>query len=84
MKQEVKDIAVELTTKTVPAGGAAWWAQLTLSDINWTAVLTGVFVFVQIIYLLRKWWREETEWGVKLKRWAERTGITRPAELDDR
>jgi len=46
-------------------------------------VLAGVLVLLQIAYLLRKWWREETEWGLKLKRWAARHGITKPADLDE-
>lgn len=65
MKQEIKDIAVELAVRTVPASGVAWY-----SNISWTAFLTGILVCLQIIYLGRKWWREETEWGLRLKRWA--------------
>lgn len=65
MKQELKDIAVELAVRTAPASGVAWYSQ-----ISWTAFLTGVLVCLQIVYLVRKWWREETEWGLKLKRWA--------------
>jgi hypothetical protein len=75
MKQELKDIGVELAVRTTPAGAIAWW-----SDISWTAVLTGVLVVLQILYLMRKWWREESEWGVKLKRWAEGK-FTRPGDL---
>lgn len=82
MKQEVEDIVMELATKTAPASGAAWlahwWAGVTL-----TGILTGVLVVLQIAYLVRKWWREETEWGQKLKRWAERRGISKPVELDE-
>ncbi len=78
MKPELKDIAVEAATKTTPAGLLAW-----ISSADWTAMLAGTLVVLQILYLLRKWWREETEWGLKLKRWAERHGITKPAELDE-
>lgn len=78
MKQEVKDIGVELVTKTTPAGALAWW-----SSVSVTAVLTGLLVALQILYLLRKWWREETEWGLRLRGWAERRGFTVPADLDD-
>lgn len=78
MKQELKDIAIELSTKTAPAGIMTWFA-----DVNVVALLTGFLVVLQICYLLRKWWREETEWGMKLRRWAERHGITRPTELDE-
>lgn len=75
MKQEIKDIAVELAVRTAPASGIAWYSQ-----ISWTAFLTGVLVVLQILYLVRKWWREESEWGVKLKRWAEGK-FTRPGDL---
>lgn len=75
MKQELKDIAVELAVRTAPAGGVAWYTQ-----ISWTAFLTGVLVCLQICYLLRKWWREETEWGQRLKRWAKGE-FTKPGDL---
>ena len=78
MKTELRDILVELGLRTTPAGFLAWLAQ-----VNWTTVLAGVLVLLQIAHLLRKWWREETEWGLKLKRWAERHGITKPMELDE-
>lgn len=78
MKQEVHDIAVELLTKTTPAGFLAWW-----SGVSVTAILAGLLLVLQILYLLRKWWREETEWGMKLRRWAEKHGLTKPADLDD-
>lgn len=83
MKQEIKDIAVELATKTAPAGGLTLWSAHWWVSVNWTAVLTGLLVVLQILYLLRKWWREETEWGQRLRRWAERTGFTKPVELDE-
>jgi len=66
MKDELKDIGYELLVRTTPAGFAAWW-----SEVSWTAAFTGVLVVLQIFYLARKWWREETEWGMRLKRWAE-------------
>lgn len=78
MKQELKDIVFELATKTTPAGVLAW-----IASVNWTSLLAGVLVVLQIFYLLRKWWREETEWGMRLKRWAGRHGITKPIELDE-
>jgi hypothetical protein len=75
MKQELKDIAVELAVRTAPASGIAWYSQ-----ISWTGVLTGVLVVLQIAYLVRKWWREETEWGQRLKRWAS-GDFTKPGDL---
>ena len=41
-------------------------ASLTLNE--WVAVTTGIYILVQIAYLLRKWWREETEWGLRMKK----------------
>lgn len=78
MKPEVKDIVVELTTKTVPAGGLVW-----LSNVNWTAFLAALLLILQIAYTVRRWWREETEWGLRLRRWAERKGWSKPIELDE-
>jgi hypothetical protein len=75
VKQEIKDIAIELAVRTAPAGGVAWYSQ-----ISWTAFLTGVLVCLQIAYLLRKWIREETEWGMRLKRWASGK-FTKPGDL---
>ena len=65
MKQEMKDIAFNVIYQT-PASLVAWWQQLSLTTA--LAVLLGV---LQVAYLLRKWWREETEWGLRLKRWAK-------------
>lgn len=85
MRQELRDIAIELATKTAPAGGLAVWAQYLWEQVNVTALLTCALVVLQIIYLLRKWWREETEWGLRLRLWARRVrdAVTKPAELDD-
>ena len=85
MKQEMKDIVTELATRTAPAGGltlasAPWWQSL-----NWAAVLSGLLVVLQILYLLRKWWREESDWGQKLKRRFSRRPVadTTDMELDE-
>lgn len=75
VKQEIKDIATELVVRTAPASGVAWY-----SNISWTAFLTGVLVCLQIAYLIRKWIREETEWGQRLKRWAVGK-FTEPGDL---
>lgn len=83
MRQEVKDIAVEVATKTAPAGGLMVWATDWLANINWNVLLAGVLVVLQIAYLLRKWWREETVWGLKLKRWAGRSPLdTKDGDLE--
>lgn len=74
MKQEIKDIAVNLAYQA-PASVIAWWQQLSLTTV--IAIVLGV---LQVAYLLRKWWREETEWGQKLKRWADGK-FTSPGDL---
>lgn len=77
MKTEIKDIAVNVAYQ-VPTSLVAWWQQLSLTTA--IAILLGV---LQVLYLVRKWWREETEWGIKLKRWAQ-GHITKPADLGER
>ena len=78
MKQEVKDIAVQVAASS-PTSLYALLSKVTLAE--WIALALGV---LQAAYLLRKWWREESEWGAKIKRWAERRGVrTRPMELDE-
>lgn len=74
MKQEIKDIAVNVAYQA-PASLVAWWQQLSLTTA--LAVLLGV---LQIAYLIRKWIREETEWGLRAKRWAAGR-FTRPGDL---
>lgn len=77
MKQEIKDIALQAAVSS-PTSGFALFTKLSIAE--WVAILLGL---LQAAYLVRKWWREESEWGIKLRRWAERNGITRPAELGD-
>ncbi|MDR6538863.1 hypothetical protein [Variovorax soli] len=74
MKQEMKDIAFNVAYQA-PASFVAWWQQLSLTTA--LAVLLGV---LQVAYLLRKWWREESEWGLRLKRWTEGR-FTKPGDL---
>ena len=62
MKQEIKDIGVELAVRTAPASTVAW-----VADIHPVTVLTGILIALQILYLIRKWWREETTVGKALK-----------------
>lgn len=75
MKKEVHDIAIEVAKATPGILASAF----TLNNI--VAFFTLLFVLLQCAYLMRKWWREETEWGVKLKRWAQGLS-TRPAPLE--
>lgn len=66
MKQEIHDIAVE-AAKASPGLLATGW---TLN--NAVALATFFFILLQIVYLIRKWVREESAWGIKIKRWADR------------
>jgi hypothetical protein len=73
MKQELKDIATQAVVSSPTSG----WAVLTgLSVAEWTAIILGI---AQLAYLLRKWWREETEWGIRMKRWLKKQ--TTPGDL---
>jgi hypothetical protein len=53
MKPELTNEAL----KGTPAVAGTVAAALTLNE--WVAILTGIYVLVQLAYLLRKWWREE-------------------------
>lgn len=74
MKQELKDIALQAIVSS-PSSLYAVFTSLTVAER--VALALGA---LQAIYLLRKWWREETEWGLKLKKLL---GVqpTQPADL---
>jgi hypothetical protein len=74
VKQEIRDIAINLAYQA-PASLIAWWQQLSL-----TTAIAVVLGLLQIAYLIRKWIREETEWGQRLKRWAD-GHFTKPGGL---
>lgn len=76
MKQEIKDVALQAAV-SAPTSIYAIFTKLTIAE--WVAVGLGV---LQALYLLRKWWREETEAGVRMKRWAQKHGLSKPAPLD--
>lgn len=74
MKPETQDILIE-AAKATPG--------ITMSAItlNGTvAIVTIIFIVLQVAYLIRKWVREETEWGYRLKRWAS-DKFTQPGDL---
>lgn len=75
MKPEFQDIAIE-AAKATPGIAATTFTLNTA-----VAVATLLFVILQVAYLVRKWIREETEWGRKLRRWAEGKP-TRPADME--
>ena len=78
MKQEIKDIALQAAASS-PTSLYAIFSKVTLAE--WIAIALGV---LQALYLLRKWWREESEWGLKLRAWARRQpAATELAVLDE-
>jgi hypothetical protein len=56
----VKTEITNEAAKGVPAIAGAAASVLTLNEM--VAIATGVYIVVQMLYLLRKWWREEKEW----------------------
>lgn len=56
------EFAVE-AAKGTPAVAGAVAASLTLNE--WVAIGTGIYILVQCLYLLRKWWREEQDYAAK-------------------
>lgn len=74
MKQEVHDIVVESARATLPILASGF----TLNTA--VAVATLAFIILQIAYLVRKWIREESEWGIRLKRWTK-DKFTQPGDL---
>jgi hypothetical protein len=59
-------VKAEFTTeamKGAPAVAGAAASMMTLNEM--VAVATGVYILVQVAYLLRKWWREEMDWQRK-------------------
>lgn len=77
IKQEFKDLAVQAAVATPTS---AWALITSLTLAQWIALILGA---LQAAYLLRKWWREETEWGVHMRRLAGRpVAETRQAEVE--
>lgn len=74
MKQETQDVLIE----AVKAAPGITMSAITLNGA--VAVVTIVFIVLQVAYLIRKWVREETEWGYRLKRWAQ-DKFTQPGDL---
>lgn len=74
MKQEIKDIAVQVAASS-PTTGYAFFTQLSIAE--WVAIVLGA---LQALYLVRKWMREESEWGMRLKRWSKGK-FTQPGDL---
>lgn len=78
MRQEAKDLLLQVAVGA-PTSLYALVSRITLAE--WIALALGL---LQALYLLRKWWREETEWGQRMRRWARRpAAATAPVELDE-
>lgn len=75
MKQETQDILYEVAKATPAISMTA----ITLNQV--VAIVTILFIVLQAAYLIRKWMREETEWGRRLKRWAAEK-FTQPGDLE--
>lgn len=59
----------EFTTeamKGTPAVAGAVASVLTLNQ--WIAIGTAFYIVVQVLYLLRKWWREEADYVAQTRR----------------
>lgn len=61
MNNESKVQALIETAKAAPAVAGAAASSLTLNE--WVACATGLYIAIQAVYLLRKWWREERAKG---------------------
>lgn len=53
----------EFTNEAMKGTPAVIGAALSLNE--WVAIATGVYIVLQALYLLRKWYREEKGWGPK-------------------
>lgn len=58
MQQETHDIVSE-ALKGAPAVAGAVASAMTLNQ--WVMVSTALYILIQAVYLLRKWWREEVD-----------------------
>lgn len=61
MKADLASEAIRGTPAVAGAVASAW----TLN--TWIMLATGVYIALQIAYLARKWWREETDYAKKNK-----------------
>jgi len=61
MSQDSKVQAAIEAAKAAPAVAGAAASSLTLNQ--WVALATGVYIVIQALYLLRKWWRDERKPG---------------------
>ena len=58
MNDEPHAVTVQ-AAKGAPAVAGALFSAMTLNQ--WVALATLVYIIVQLLYLIRKWWREEVD-----------------------
>lgn len=52
-----------MATEVIRGAPAVAGTAVSITTLNhWVAIATGVYILVQVLYLLRKWWREESDW----------------------
>ena len=73
-----KESFVEAIKGAPPVAAAAYTREELI------AIATAVYLLLQIAYLVRKWWREERAWTMRLRRFHERVRdfVTGPAPLN--
>jgi len=54
-----KSQAIVETAKAAPAIAGATAASMSINE--WAGTLTVIYIALQLVYLLRKWWVEERE-----------------------
>lgn len=69
MSTEKQDLAIA-AARSAPAVAGSWFAGATPNEQAGfvVALVTIVYIVVQCAYLIRKWIREESEWGKRVKK----------------
>ena len=70
-------MSLEATAKeaarSAPAVAGAYASSITLNQ--WIAVATGIYIVIQALYLLRKWYREELIFERQLAQYDKTGGV---------
>jgi hypothetical protein len=56
----MKEEFLSQATRGTPAVAGAAASAYTLNE--WVMIATGLYIVIQVLYLVRKWWREEADW----------------------
>ncbi len=69
MCSEKQDLALA-AAKVAPAAAGTWFSNASPNEqaAFVVALVTIVYIVVQCAYLIRKWIREESEWGKRVKK----------------